>query len=93
MSYPMLRSLAASFGAAALVLSVVAMPAQAAGVAVRGDIHETYTYDVPMDWAHRFPPNVIPSDRPYIVSCPVEVVRVGGGNRGRPHTVNITRCY
>ncbi len=57
-----------------------------------GDIHYTYTYDVPWDWAHRYPPNVVPSDRPYVSSCPAETVTVPGAG-GRQQTVNITRCY
>jgi len=52
----------------------------------------TYTYDVPWDWTHRFPPNVVPSDRPYVPSCPTEQVTVPGRG-GAEHTVNITRCY
>ncbi|MGC2083273.1 MAG: hypothetical protein WA702_07910 [Bradyrhizobium sp.] len=55
------------------------------------DVHTTYTYDVPWDWAHRYPPNVTPSDRPYVSSCPTESVSVPG--RGGEQTVNITRCY
>ncbi|WP_028136953.1 hypothetical protein [Bradyrhizobium japonicum] len=56
------------------------------------DVRYTYTYDVPWDWTHRFPPNVVPSDRPYVPSCPTEQVRVPGRG-GSEHTVNITRCY
>ena len=55
------------------------------------DVHYTYTQDVPWDWAHRFPPNVAPSDHPYVSSCPTESVTVPG--HGGDHTVNITRCY
>ena len=55
------------------------------------DVRYTYTYDVPWDWAHRFPPNVVPSDRPYVPSCPSETVTVPG--RGGEQTVNIMRCY
>jgi hypothetical protein len=55
------------------------------------DVRYTYTYDVPWDWAHRYPPNVVPSDRPYVSSCPVETVTVP--SRRGDHTVNITRCY
>jgi hypothetical protein len=51
-----------------------------------------YTYDVPWDWAHRYPPNVVPSDRPYVPSCPSETVTVPGRG-GAEHTVNIIRCY
>jgi hypothetical protein len=46
---------------------------------------------VPWDWAHRYPPNVAPSAKPYVSSCPTESVTVPG--RGGDHTVNITRCY
>ncbi|WGR74501.1 MULTISPECIES: hypothetical protein [unclassified Bradyrhizobium] len=56
------------------------------------DVRYTYTYDVPWDWAHRFPPNVVPSDRPYVPSCPSETVTVPGRGGGE-HTVNIMRCY
>lgn len=56
------------------------------------DVRYTYTYDVPWDWAHRYPPNVVPSDRPYVSSCPVQSVTVPG-RRGGEHTVTITRCY
>ncbi|OAF14159.1 hypothetical protein [Bradyrhizobium neotropicale] len=56
------------------------------------DVRYTYTYDVPWDWAHRLPPNVTPSDRPYVPSCPSETVTVPGRGGGE-HTVNIMRCY
>jgi hypothetical protein len=36
------------------------------------DIRYTTTYDIPWDWAHRYPPNVVPSDRPYVSSCTSE---------------------
>jgi hypothetical protein len=57
-----------------------------------GDVHYTYTYDVPWDWAHRYPPAVTPSDRPYVPSCPSEAVTVAGRD-GREQTVNVMRCY
>jgi hypothetical protein len=57
-----------------------------------GDIHYTQTYDIPWDWAHRFPPAVTPSDRPYVSSCSAETVTVPG-RYGTEQTVNITRCY
>jgi hypothetical protein len=57
-----------------------------------GDIRYTTTYDVPWDWAHRYPPAVIPSDRPYVPSCPSETVTVPGRN-GEPQTVGVMRCY
>jgi hypothetical protein len=56
------------------------------------DVHYTYTYDVPWDWAHRYPPNVTPSDRPYVPGCSAEPVTVPGRNGGE-HVVNVTRCY
>jgi len=56
------------------------------------DVNYTYKQDIPWDWAHRFPPNVTPSDRPYVTSCPAETVTVPGRD-GLDHTVNITRCY
>jgi len=57
-----------------------------------GDIHYTQTYDVPWDWAHRFPPAVAPSDRPYVSSCSAETLKVPG-RYGIEQTVNVTRCY
>ncbi|WP_407181231.1 hypothetical protein [Bradyrhizobium sp. STM 3562] len=59
---------------------------------VSNDVHYTYTYDVPWDWAHRYPPLVAPSDRPYVPSCPAEAVKVPGRN-GEEQTVNVIRCY
>jgi hypothetical protein len=56
------------------------------------DVGYTYTHDVPWDWVHRFPPNVVPSDRPYVPSCPSETVTVPGRGGGE-YTVNIMRCY
>jgi hypothetical protein len=56
------------------------------------DVHYTYTYDVPWDWAHRLPPQVTPSDRPYVPACSVEGVSVPGTG-GETHTINVTRCY
>ena len=57
-----------------------------------GNAHYTYTYDVPWDWAHRYPPAVVPSARPYVSSCGAETVTVPDG-RGGNGQVNITRCY
>ena len=57
-----------------------------------GDVHYTTTYDVPWDWAHRFPPNVTPSDRPYVPSCPTQVVTVPGRN-GTAQDINVTQCF
>ena len=52
------------------------------------EVRYTTTQEVPWDWAHRCPPNVTPSDRPYVPGCGAEVVNVGGGK-----TVNVIRCY
>ena len=57
-----------------------------------GDIHYTYSYDVPWDWAHRYPPAVAPSDRPYVPSCPTEAVAAPGRD-GAQRTINVMRCY
>jgi hypothetical protein len=67
-----------------------AYPTEPMTAPLRGpnEVHYTYTYDVPWDWAHRFPPNVTPSDRPYVPGCGSEAVDVGGGK-----TVNVIRCY
>lgn len=56
------------------------------------DVRYTYTYDVPWDWAHRYPPAVTPSDRPYVSSCPAETVTVPGRD-GKEQIVNVMRCY
>jgi len=56
------------------------------------DVRYTYTYDVPWDWAHRFPPAVAPSDRPYVSGCTAESVTVPGRGGG-DHVVTVTRCY
>jgi hypothetical protein len=49
-------------------------------------------YDIPWDWAHRYPPAVVPLDRPYVSSCGAETVTVPDG-RGGTGQVNIVRCY
>jgi hypothetical protein len=51
-----------------------------------------YTNGIPWDWAHRYPPIVMPSERPYVSSCPAETVTVPDG-RGGEGQVNILRCY
>ncbi len=56
------------------------------------DVRYTYTYDVPWDAIHRFPPMVAPSDRPYVSECPTQTVTVPGRS-GKEQTVNIMRCY
>jgi hypothetical protein len=57
-----------------------------------GDIHYTNTYDVPWDWAHRFPPAVIPSERAYVPQCTEQSVTVPSRG-GKEQTVDIMRCY
>jgi len=56
-----------------------------------GNLHYTYSYDVPWDWTHRYP-LTLPSERPYVPSCTAEAVTVPGRG-GTEHTVNVTRCY
>lgn len=67
-------------------------PVAEAAPAQSNDVRYTYTYDVPWDWAHRYPPSVAPSDRPYVSGCPTEIVKVPGRGGGE-QTVNVTRCY
>ncbi|MGZ4973727.1 MAG: hypothetical protein ACXWDN_13280 [Limisphaerales bacterium] len=57
-----------------------------------GDVHYTYTQDVPWDWAHRYPPAVEPSTRPYVSSCPEETTTFPGRD-GKDQTVSVMRCY
>jgi hypothetical protein len=59
-----------------------------------GDVHYTYTYDVPWDQVHRFPPNVTPSARPYVPDCTAQTVTVPK-REGTEQTanINIIRCY
>jgi hypothetical protein len=59
-----------------------------------GDVHYTYTYDVPWDQIHRFPPNVTPSARPYVPDCTAQTVTVPK-REGTEQTanINIIRCY
>jgi hypothetical protein len=60
-----------------------------------GDVHYTYTYDVPWDAVHRFPPAVTNSEpvvRPYVPGCPAQTITVPG-NDGKDQTINIVRCY
>jgi len=59
---------------------------------VSGDIHYTYTFDVPWDWVHRYPPLVAPSERPYVPSCSTET-KTFPGRDGQEQTANIMRCY
>jgi hypothetical protein len=59
-----------------------------------GDIHTTYTYDVPWDAVHRFPPAVTPSTRAYVPECTAQTVTVPRQDgSGETANVNIMRCY
>lgn len=83
-------------GAAGYVYDPSYYAGPGAGVApsASGDVRYTYTYDVPWDWSHRYPPAVVPSDRPYVQDCTRQTVkvprRVGGEDTV---SVNVTRCY
>ena len=75
------------YGDLGYVPSSYGEPVQPYSQPTSADVHYTQTYDVPWDWAHRFPPNVTPSDKPYVSSCPVETLTFGD------KTVNVMRCY
>jgi hypothetical protein len=57
-----------------------------------GGVHTSDTNDIPWDWAHRYPPLVTPSSRPYVSTCPAETVTVPDGHGGNGQ-INIVRCY
>jgi hypothetical protein len=62
---------------------------------ISGDIHYTYTYDVPWDAVHRYPIPVSPVEpvvRPYVPGCPAQAVTVPMAD-GKEQTINIVRCY
>jgi hypothetical protein len=65
---------------------------------ISGDINYTYKFDVPWDWAHRYPPSFfasppVPVSPPvtYDRGCPAQTVTVSGAN-GKDQTVTIVRC-
>ncbi|HET7889283.1 MAG TPA: hypothetical protein VFL62_23890 [Bradyrhizobium sp.] len=63
------------------------------GAPLTGEIRNSNASDdIPWDWAHRYPPLLGPSGRPYVSSCGAETVTVPDG-RGGTGQVNITRCY
>jgi hypothetical protein len=62
------------------------------GVPLTGDARNSNASDIPWDWAHRYPPAVVPSNRPYVTSCGAETVTVPDG-RGGTGQVNVVRCY
>lgn len=58
------------------------------------DVHYTYTYDVPWDAVHRFPPNVVPSNRPYVSDCTSQTVTVPRQDGAEESAnINVIRCY
>ena len=63
------------------------------GAPLTGEVRNSNASDdIPWDWAHRYPPVLSPSGRPYVSSCGAETVTVPDG-RGGTGQVNITRCY
>ena len=62
---------------------------------ISGDFHHTYTYDVPWDAVHRYPPVVRPYEpavRAYVPGCPAQSVKIPLDD-GKEQTINIVRCY
>ena len=57
-----------------------------------GDVRSSNASDIPWDWAHRYPPAITPSNRPYVSSCGTETVTVPNASGGTGQ-VNIVRCY
>jgi hypothetical protein len=57
-----------------------------------GDISSSNASDIPWDWAHRYPPVLTPTGRPYVSNCGAETVTVPN-DRGGTGQVNIYRCY
>jgi hypothetical protein len=62
------------------------------GAPLTGEVRNSNASDIPWDWAHRYPPVLTPSGRPYVSSCGTEAVTVPDG-RGGTGQVNITKCY
>jgi hypothetical protein len=56
------------------------------------DIGNSNASDIPWDWAHRYPPLVMPSNRPYVSTCGSETMTVPNEHGGTGQ-VNIIRCY
>lgn len=57
-----------------------------------GDVRSSNASDLPWDWAHRYPPAITPSGRPYVSSCGAETVTVPDQHGGTGQ-INIMRCY
>lgn len=65
---------------------------------ISGDFTYTYKYDVPWDWAHRYPPSFFagsqePSAPPvaYRPGCAAQSVTVPGAD-GKDQTISVVRC-
>jgi len=65
---------------------------------VSRDMNYTYKFDVPWDWAHRYPPSFFagPAQPPspsvaYVPGCPAQAVTVLGAD-GKNQTVTVVRC-
>ena len=65
---------------------------------ISDDFNYTYKYDVPWDWAHRYPPGFFgsppaPPAPPvsYTPGCPAQTVTVPGAD-GKDQTVTVVRC-
>lgn len=67
------------------------------GGPISNDINYTYKYDVPWDWAHRFPPGFFgtppesSSSSSSVPGCSVQTVTVPG-TAGKEQTINMVRC-
>jgi hypothetical protein len=57
---------------------------------VSGEFSQPYAYDVPWDWAHRFP--LAPADGAHVPACPEEAVTIRRHD-GKEQTINVMRCY
>jgi hypothetical protein len=57
-----------------------------------GDVRSSNASDIPWDWAHRYPPILTPSGRPYVSTCGTETMTVPSESGGTGQ-VNIVRCY
>jgi hypothetical protein len=66
---------------------------------ISNDINYTYKFDIPWDWAHRFPPGFFGSSPAesssppvaYVPGCAKQTVTVPGAD-GKDQTVNVVRC-
>ena len=65
---------------------------------ISADINTTYKYDVPWDWAHRYPPGFFgtppaPTARAssYAPGCPAQTMTVPGAD-GKDQTITVVRC-